>query len=209
MNLDEALLAFITESRDLLEKMEEALLRIEQQPPDSETINAIFRAAHTIKGSAGIFGLNDIVAFTHVAENVLDEVRKDRIRFDAHLANVFLAVGDHIRTLVGLIADGQPPDGACLQRGDDLIVLMEARLMAGALAHAGHAPTPTSEQTRDDRSVGASMLRVDAAKLDRLIDLVGELIIAGRCPSGRTHAQDQGPDAGHTSRHPPDARGAR
>ncbi len=58
MKMDEALQAFITESRELLERMEEALLHIEQQPDDAETINAIFRAAHTIKGSAGIFGLH-------------------------------------------------------------------------------------------------------------------------------------------------------
>jgi two-component system chemotaxis sensor kinase CheA len=125
MNLDEALLAFITESRDLLERMEEALLHIEQQPDDAETINAIFRAAHTIKGSAGIFGLNGIVAFAHVAENVLDEVRKGHIRFDAALANLFLGVGDHIHGLVELIAIGHEPDAACEQRGADLVKRLE------------------------------------------------------------------------------------
>lgn len=128
MNLDEALQAFITESRELLEKMEEALLHIEQQPDDAETINAIFRAAHTIKGSAGIFGLNGIVAFTHVAENVLDEVRKGHIRFDPALANLFLAVGDHIHTLVELIATGQEPDAASNQRGAALIERLEVVL---------------------------------------------------------------------------------
>ena len=125
MNLDEALTAFITESRDLLERMEEALLHIEQQPEDAETINAIFRAAHTIKGSAGIFGLNDIVAFTHVAENVLDDVRKGLIRFDADLANLFLAVGDHIHALVELLAKGHEADEACHARGHALIQRLE------------------------------------------------------------------------------------
>ncbi len=125
MNLDEALTAFITESKDLLERMEEALLHIEQQPEDAETINAIFRAAHTIKGSAGIFGLNDIVAFTYVAENVLDEVRKGLIRFDADLANLFLAVGDHIHALVELLAKGHEADEACHARGHALIQRLE------------------------------------------------------------------------------------
>ena len=53
MNMDEALQTFIVEARELLEQMEEALLRVEQMPDDAETINAIFRAAHTIKGSSG------------------------------------------------------------------------------------------------------------------------------------------------------------
>ena len=63
MSMDEALNAFIQEARDLLEQMEGALLVLEQQPDDGESINAVFRAAHTIKGSAGIFGLDGIVAF--------------------------------------------------------------------------------------------------------------------------------------------------
>ncbi len=142
MKLDEALQAFITESRELLERMEEALLLIEQQPDDAETINAIFRAAHTIKGSAGIFGLNDIVAFTHVAENVLDDVRKGRIRFDGTLANLFLAVADHIHALVELIANGLEADEVCRQAGATLITRMEAVL---DVAHCELAPADTQD----------------------------------------------------------------
>lgn len=124
--MDEALQAFITESRDLLQSMEAALLHIEQDPDDAETINAIFRAAHTIKGSAGIFGLNEIVVFTHVAENLLDHVRKGHIRFDAALANLFLAVCDHIHTLVELIVQQEPADAHCQHRGAELVQRMEA-----------------------------------------------------------------------------------
>ena len=69
MNLDlgDALQTFFAESRSLLQDMEAGLLRLESAPDDAEAINAIFRAAHTIKGSAGLFGLDDIVAFTHKA----------------------------------------------------------------------------------------------------------------------------------------------
>ena len=153
MNLDEALQAFITESRELLERMEEALLHIEQQPDDAETINAIFRAAHTIKGSAGIFGLNGIVAFTHVAENVLDEVRKGHVRFDAGLANLFLAVGDHIHVLVELIASGHEPDAACTQRGADLIERLEQVLNpSGAQAASATSPAAAPSHGASDAS---------------------------------------------------------
>ena len=75
MNLDAALQTFIAESRELLEQMEQALLAIDAGTCDDATVNALFRAAHTIKGSAGLFGLDDIVAFTHVVENVLDRIR--------------------------------------------------------------------------------------------------------------------------------------
>ena len=85
MNLDDALQTFVIESRELLDNMEAALLQIEQSPDDADLINAIFRAAHTIKGSAGLFGLDHLVAFTHAAENVLDQVRAGELPMDDDL----------------------------------------------------------------------------------------------------------------------------
>ncbi|WP_204126560.1 chemotaxis protein CheA [Pseudomonas ogarae] len=106
MNLDDAQQTFIVESLELLQEMEEALLRIESAADDPDTINAIFRAAHTIKGSAGLFGLDDIVSFTHVAESVLDRVRDRQLQFNAQLTALFLQACDHIGVLVRLAADG-------------------------------------------------------------------------------------------------------
>jgi two-component system chemotaxis sensor kinase CheA len=161
MNLDEALLAFITESRDLLERMEEALLHIEQSPEDAETINAIFRAAHTIKGSAGIFGLNSIVAFTHVAENVLDEVRRGHIRFDGALANLFLAVGDHISGLINLLEANQDADAACEARGAALITRLEAVLGIAPVNHAVPSTQDTDTCEPALQRVGGGMVDTD------------------------------------------------
>lgn len=110
MDMDEVLQTFIVEARELLEQMEEALLRVEQMPNDSETINAIFRAAHTIKGSAGLFGLNYVVEFTHVAESVLDRVRSDKLQISSELVVIFLAVCDHLGVLISRIAEGLEPD---------------------------------------------------------------------------------------------------
>ncbi|MGZ5058047.1 MAG: Hpt domain-containing protein, partial [Methylobacter sp.] len=76
---DEYLQTFVVECTELLEQMEEALLTVEQAADDPEIINAIFRAAHTIKGSAGMFGIEPIVVFTHAAESVLDRVRSGSI----------------------------------------------------------------------------------------------------------------------------------
>lgn len=106
MNMDEVLKVFIAESQELLQQMEEALLMLEHAPDDSDTINAIFRAAHTIKGSAGLFGLDLIVAFTHIAESVLDRVRSGELRFDAELTALFLQVRDHLDELIGRVDDG-------------------------------------------------------------------------------------------------------
>src|SRR5690606_5585562 len=80
MSMDSALQTFYAEAEELLHNMEAALLRLEDDgSADSETLNEIFRAAHTIKGSAGLFGLHAIVGFTHVVENVLDRARAGSI----------------------------------------------------------------------------------------------------------------------------------
>ena len=104
MELEQALQTFIAESRELLEDMEAALLAVGQTDDPSEAVNAIFRAAHTIKGSSGLFGLDDIVAFTHVAESVLDRVRNGELTLDGELVALLLACRDHIGALVDAAA---------------------------------------------------------------------------------------------------------
>jgi two-component system chemotaxis sensor kinase CheA len=132
MNLDAALQTFIVESRELLESMEDALLRIEQSPDDADTINAIFRAAHTIKGSAGLFGLDDIVAFTHVAESVLDKVRSGELAVNADMATTLLAGGDYIRELVDGVANGTDMTDALREKGQALVNQLNTYLGIGA-----------------------------------------------------------------------------
>ena len=96
--LQAALRAFIAESRELLEAMEAALLEVEHGDERAETVNAIFRAAHTIKGSAGLFGLDAIVAFTHGCENVLDAVRAGELSLDDGLIVLMLSCCDHLNS---------------------------------------------------------------------------------------------------------------
>ncbi|UZE21520.1 chemotaxis protein CheA [Pseudomonas sp. B21-056] len=133
MNLDDAQQTFIIESLELLQQMEDALLYVENAPDDPDTINAIFRAAHTIKGSAGLFGLDDIVAFTHVAESVLDRVRDRQLHFDKVLIALFLQVCDHIGVLVKLVADNNRPAAPSVQ-GDGARLLGELRELLGEAA---------------------------------------------------------------------------
>lgn len=120
MNLDEALQTFIVEARELLEQMEDALLHVEQSPDDAESINAIFRAAHTIKGSAGLFGLDHIVEFTHVAESVLDKVRSGQLQISSDLVAIFLGVCDHLGVLISAVANGVDADEAELSASKEL-----------------------------------------------------------------------------------------
>ncbi len=141
INLDQALQTFIVEARELLQAMEESLLQLESEPGDDDAIGAIFRAAHTIKGSAGLFGLAPIVSFTHIVEDVLDRLRDGSVRVDAALIAVLLKSGDHMLELIDVVASqGGQLQAAALAR--------EATLRASLQAY--QAPATPSAQTQQD-----------------------------------------------------------
>lgn len=135
MNLDQALQTFITESRELLADMEHALLNIDLSQDlgdQGEAINAIFRAAHTIKGSAGLFSLDHMVAFTHVVESLLDAVRDGRAVIDDDMVALLLACCDHLSSMTDGLAAGQyeaDPDTA--PEGERLLLQLRRRMGAG------------------------------------------------------------------------------
>lgn len=125
MNLDAALQTFFAEADDLLNSMEAALLHLDEGDTDPETINEIFRAAHTIKGSAGLFGLDDIVRFTHIVENVLDRARDNKISLTSDLLSILLPCRDHIALLIEHAMHQHSNDEECLASGQALLNSLE------------------------------------------------------------------------------------
>ena len=129
MNLENALQTFIVESRELLQEMENALLAIEQAHSRDETVNAIFRAAHTIKGSAGLFSLDHIVAFTHAVESVLDHVRDGKIEIVDDLIVLLLSCCDHIGALIDAIeANPHEMDEETIKCSTELIAQLRSHM---------------------------------------------------------------------------------
>ena len=105
--LRDALPAFISESVELLDQLEQLLLELEDRPTDRELLDALFRCAHTIKGSAGLFGLLEIVAFTHHVETFLDALREGKTHLTGKISAVLLQSGDQIRRLIMLVDPGR------------------------------------------------------------------------------------------------------
>jgi two-component system chemotaxis sensor kinase CheA len=105
MPVDENTQIFITENYELLDDMESALLALERSPNDADLIDRVFRAAHTIKGSAGLFGFNRIINFTHGVENLLDDMRNCLVPITGDLISLFMKVKDHIELLIKCIVD--------------------------------------------------------------------------------------------------------
>ena len=97
---------FYQEAREILETLSESVLRLEVNPEDRELINSIFRGIHTIKGSAGSFGLDNISSFSHYFEGVLSLLRDEIIKVDSELIDLILAGIDHLLELVGGYENG-------------------------------------------------------------------------------------------------------
>lgn len=96
----EALMMFVTESREHLDQLETDLLALEQSPAPSDLINRIFRAAHSIKGGAGMFGLSTISKLSHTMETVMSRVRDGEIKPTREMIDVLLSGGDKLRAMI-------------------------------------------------------------------------------------------------------------
>jgi two-component system chemotaxis sensor kinase CheA len=182
---DSALPTFIAESRELLREMEAALLECEQGETGAEAVNSIFRAAHTIKGSSGLFGLDGIVAFTHVVESVLDRVRANSLQMDRTLAAILLECRDHIEHLVDAVADGKSNDVQLATQGESLLQKLSARAGGGdsTMAHPT-AATPMApaagpnERWQINVQFHAEVLRngMDPLSFIRYLGTLGEIV---------------------------------
>lgn len=147
MNLDGVLQIFFAEAEELLSSMEAALLRMDEGETDPETINEVFRAAHTIKGSAGLFGLSDIVSFTHKVENVLDLARDGKIEITSDLLSVLLPCCDHISTLVDNAMNDADANAECVARGEYLLNLLNPWLASQEFSPEDTEPAAVKKDT--------------------------------------------------------------
>lgn len=119
---------FFEESIEGLDIMESALMDLDPDSVDSETINAIFRCAHSIKGGSATFGFNAIGEFTHVLETLLDQVRSDQRKLLLSHVDLLLESVDRLREMLALAQAGdldQPQDASDLQRKFEAILAQE------------------------------------------------------------------------------------
>ncbi|GFE83349.1 chemotaxis protein CheA [Steroidobacter agaridevorans] len=181
---DSALPTFIAESRELLREMEAALLECEQGETGAEAVNSIFRAAHTIKGSSGLFGLDGIVAFTHVVESVLDRVRANTLQMDRTLAAILLECRDHIEHLVNAVADGKSDDIQLATKGEGLLQKLTARAggvgsaMTHTIATTPVAPAAGREHWQINVQFHTEVLRngMDPLSFIRYLGTLGDIV---------------------------------
>lgn len=136
MSIDEAKQTFAQEAVELLEEMEDALLSMEEAPDDEEHLNSVFRSMHTIKGAAGVFGFDAIVAFTHPVETVMDSLRNGERSIDSELIAILLECKDHTSALVefAMSSDDESITSELQAQGDNLLNRLTGELSAAATA---------------------------------------------------------------------------
>jgi two-component system, chemotaxis family, sensor kinase CheA len=214
---------YVTESREYIESAEAALLSLEVDPDDLESVSTVFRAFHTIKGTSAFLGVKLAAELAHHAESLLVKMRDREIRCSGKYADLALRSVDLLKAVIGLVPaalSGQPmkpPDGyeellsllsnpenvaesqthlrvgdllvaaekveraqvnqVAVDKGDQPIGVALVKSKAASLTDVAKALRTQQQLSGADRSAESSV-RVRTERLDRLIDMVGELVIA-------------------------------
>ncbi|WP_027666373.1 chemotaxis protein CheA [Rhizobium leguminosarum] len=161
MDMNEIKEIFFQECEEQLAELESGLLKLNDGDRDPETVNAVFRAVHSIKGGAGAFGLDDLVAFAHVFETTLDCVRSNKLEPNQDVLKVMLKSADVLADLTNAARDGGSVDESrsrglvkeleALANGElpSPSASAEAPAPKAAAKVASAAPAPTPKPTDD------------------------------------------------------------
>ncbi|KPQ02465.1 chemotaxis protein CheA [Marinobacter sp. HL-58] len=139
---EEILQDFLVEAGEILEKLSEQLVDLEQHPDDSDLLNAIFRGFHTVKGGAGFLQLDALVSCCHSAENVFDILRNHKRKVDSELMDVVLEALDHVNAMFEQVRHHEEPTPAPAE----LIAALDALAKPASEAPAA---TPVADSAKE------------------------------------------------------------
>lgn len=205
---------FLLESEELLQRMDQDMVALESAPRDTDLLNSIFRAIHTIKGTAGFLGFAPVVRLSHTTEDVLNAVRRGEAELDRRAMDALLAARDQLGSMLRdiragglrqyeldsliaeleqaqkpriaspglsiLLAEDASSESAAADAEAGLPISTQPEIGFASDATVGPIPAPASETPagpKESPLQATSTMRVDARKLDDLINLIGELVL--------------------------------
>ncbi|MDP1572508.1 MAG: chemotaxis protein CheA [Vicinamibacterales bacterium] len=204
-NLDDLVTEFLVESYENLDRLDRLLVELEKDPRDQANLASIFRTIHTIKGTCGFLGYSRLEAVTHVGENLLSRLRDGELVLDAPMTSGLLHLIDGVRGILQAIEQtGAEPDtdftaliaelehlnaGTSPAATAEAASVPEATVVAAVTAAIEPviAPAPADDRASGEGPAAAdhgrqgladTSLRVDVGLLDKLMNLVGELVLA-------------------------------
>jgi len=175
-DLDEVLTTFLAETEEQFTEMEEALVALESQPDDFEAVQTIFRAAHTLKGNAASMGYTGVAEIAHAVEDLLDRLRSNTIVLSGPMVTALLRAIDALRFLVPEITAGRLDAHPSQRELIDELAAACGATAAPARAVAGHDDADLIAPVA--HGAAHRTLRVDLGRLDRMLDLSGEIAVA-------------------------------
>lgn len=191
---EEMLREFVIESVELLQDLEQGALTLESHPQDKSTIDSIFRAFHTFKGGAGLVHLPVLVSLAHELETLLEAVRAGKLEINQEIIDCVLIGSDALKVFCAEITNQLAGEGAgspIASPIQDIVDRARAALLgkpAPAASDVASGPTygaaPAMRQAAAAAPAGgggaptSSFVKLDTEKLDNLVNLVGELVIA-------------------------------
>ena len=200
--MDDIIKEFLIESNEGLDRLDRDLVELEKTPGAKELLASIFRSVHTVKGTGGVLGFDKLTSVAHVGENMLSRVRDGKLSLDPRVTTVLLSLVDALRKMLASIeTTGNEGDGdysgviaaiTAIVEGPSNAVAPSAGLPPAAVASAeesgkgretppGREDTtavPEAAQTPNEKLLASSTIRVDVGLLDKLMNLVGELVLA-------------------------------
>ena len=205
-DVDDLTKEFIAESQEGLDRMERCLTELETRPDDAGLVGEIFRAVHTIKGTTGFLGFDRLEKLAHAGEHLLGSLRDGRLAVSSELISGLLQLMDGLRAILALIEEtggegtrssdedseliaelallngAMPPvevEPDLLHAVVDVGEIAVPRSAVEALKTAGTPSVPISAATNSERNSAANdkTLRIDVDVLNRMMNLVGELVL--------------------------------
>jgi two-component system chemotaxis sensor kinase CheA len=176
---DAVLASFLVESEEGLDVMEQVLVQMESNPSDPELLNTIFRVAHSLKGNATSLQLAELAGFAHVVEDLLEVFREQQTLPSADLISLLLKAVDELRAMVSTAATGAKEltrSQQALRKEIALEVEQRSKRMVTAKSTGGESSAAPKAGTLP--GLGPRTLRADVDKLDHMLDLTGEIVIA-------------------------------
>ncbi len=155
---------FFEEAEELLVEMEQLLLGLDIEAPDAEDLNAIFRAAHSIKGGAATFGFSALTETTHLLENLLDRTRRHELALSRAIIDTFLETKDVLQDQLNAYRNGTEPDPQTLAR-------ICAVLQQLAYETGGEAPAPAPVAAAPAAAPAAATAAAGGALKVRLLNV--------------------------------------
>ncbi|MBJ9847556.1 chemotaxis protein CheA [Citrobacter freundii] len=189
MDISDFYQTFFDEADELLADMEQHLLDLVPEAPDSEQLNAIFRAAHSIKGGAGTFGFTILQETTHLMENLLDEARRGEMQLNADIINLFLETKDIMQEQLDAYKSSVEPDADSFEyicqalrqlaleaKGETApAVVNPAKLSVIDSAAMQEEAVAKPEPAREESKKRITLSRLKASEVDLLEEELGDL----------------------------------